>query len=222
MVDEFRQLERSRAEVRSRMIDMLLKMVNEKTNSGRRYIVLILAVITRVGESAYKTIELISTVGEDLGHGSKSAIRRRFVEVYDIQHLDEKSSFRIMMYRIAHLKDLENIFITRPNPLIMPVDELNKIIHPFTKSGLSAIYKLSGGNPGIMLELLMRLIHDALRGTETLQKEGYRMEDILSAYQIDDKYVGKFASKEMSKEKAELNRYKIDLFEFLKVTRQLY
>ncbi|MHA1861650.1 MAG: AAA family ATPase [Candidatus Ranarchaeia archaeon] len=219
MIDEFRQLERAREETRTRIIDMLLKMVNEKTNDGRRYLVLVLAVITRVGESAYKTIEVISTVGEKLGHGTKSAIRRRFVEVYDIQTLDEKSAFKIMTYRIAHLKGNDEVIKKRPDPTKLDKKELDLVVHPFTQSGLKAIYTLSGGNPGIMLELLLRLIHDARRGTDSLYKDGYRINDILSAYKIDEQYVLKYASKEMRKAKAELNRFQNQLLDFLSTSR---
>ena len=74
LIDEFRQLERQRPDNRVRIVDTLLRMVNDKTRDGRRYIVLALAVITRVGESAVKTLELLSSVGETLGHGTKSAI----------------------------------------------------------------------------------------------------------------------------------------------------
>ena len=219
MIDEFRQLERAREETRTRIIDMLLKMVNEKTNDGRRYLVLVLAVITRVGESAYRTIEVISTVGEKLGHGTKSAIRRRFVEVYDIQTLDESSAFKIMTYRLALLKSLDGVITERPDPLKMDKEKINEILHPFTKSGLKAIYTLSGGNPGIMLELLLRLIHDALRGTDKLHQDGYRIDDILSAYLIDEEYVLKYASKEMKKAKAEFTRFQAQLLEFLSSSR---
>lgn len=221
MVDEFRQLERAREETRTRIIDMLLKMVNEKTNEGRRYLVLVLAVITRVGESAYKTIEIISSVGERLGHGTKSAIRRRFVEVYDIQTLDEKSGFKIMTYRLGHLKGNKKLLEERPDPLSFKDSELDDIVSPFTKSGLKAIYTLSGGNPGIMLELLLRLLHDALRGTDALHKDGYRIEDILSAYNIDEDYVLKYASKEMRKAKAEFTRFQSQLLDYLRIARSI-
>ncbi|MHA2059227.1 MAG: AAA family ATPase [Candidatus Ranarchaeia archaeon] len=221
LIDEFRQLERIREESRTRIIDTLLKMVNEKTSNGRRYLNLILAVITRVGESAYQTVEILSTVGESLGHGAKSAIRRRFVEVYDIQKLDEESALRIMLYRLSHLKKSKGIIKNRPTIYQLKKEDVKKAISPFDVSGLKAIYRFSGGNPGSMLELLIKLLYDSLRGTETLTKEGWSLDDVVSQYIINEEYVLKFASREIQKAKSEFTKFQTDLLNFVATPRML-
>jgi nucleoside-triphosphatase THEP1 len=221
LIDEFRQLERIREESRTRIIDTLLKMVNEKTSKGRRYLNLILAVITRVGESAYQTVEILSTVGESLGHGAKSAIRRRFVEVYDIQKLDEESALKIMLYRLSHLKRAKNIIKDRPTIFQLKKEDVKKAISPFDISGLKAIYRFSGGNPGAMLELLLKLLYDSLRGTESLTKEGWSLDDVVSQYMINEEYVLKFASREIQKAKSEFTKFQTSLLNFVATPRGL-
>ncbi|MHA1916714.1 MAG: AAA family ATPase [Candidatus Ranarchaeia archaeon] len=221
LIDEFRQLERIRDESRTRIIDTLLKMVNEKTHNGRRYLNLVLAVITRIGESAYTTLEMLSQIGENLGHGAKSAIRRRFVEVYDIQKIDEESALKILLYRLAHMKGLMEIISKRPGIFDLSKKNLEKCISPFNIEGLKAIYRFSGGNPGSMLELLIKLIYDVLRGTESLTKEGWSFDNVIAQYVIDEEYVLKFASKEIKKAKSEFSRIQTELLQFLTNMRTL-
>jgi len=221
LIDEFRQLERQRPENRVRIVDTLLRMVNDKTTSGRRYLVLALAIITRVGESAVKTLELLSSVGEKLGHGSKSAIRRRFVEIYDIRRMSKSTALKVMLWRLAHLKDARDVAaeVSRTGDFSSP--SLRKLLHPFTLEALTAIYNYSGGNPGIMLELLVRCLQDAIRGTEVLVKDGYALDDVLSAYSIDAEYVRRFVQKEVRRTTAELSAFQTELLDFLATGRTL-
>lgn len=220
-IDEFRQLERMRDDTRTRLVDMLLRMVNDKTLEGRRYLVLVLAVITRVGESAYRTLEILSSVGENLGHGVKSAIRRRFVEIYNVGNVSKATGLRIMINRLAQLKNKINEINNFNNFNEINENILKELIKPFTLDGLETVYSYSGGNPGSMLELLIKLLYDAIRGTDLLSKEGYSLDEVAAAYQIDTEYVIKFASKAMSQTKAELTEFQKELLEFLEEPRNL-
>jgi Holliday junction resolvasome RuvABC ATP-dependent DNA helicase subunit len=222
LVDEFRQLERQRPDNRVRIVDTLLRMVNDKTRDGRRYIVLALAVITRVGESAVKTLELLSSVGETLGHGTKSAIRRRFVEIYDMRRMKKETAMRVLLWRLAYLKGVIEELQSKANEkldLTAPLSE--QILHPFTADSLEAIFKYSGGNPGIMLELLLRCLQDAIRGAEVLINEGHTMDKVLSIYQIDPEYVQRFVEKEVKRAQAEFTKFQIALLNFLGDSRTL-
>ena len=221
LIDEFRQLERQRPENRVRIVDILLRMVNDKTSSGRRYLVLALAIITRVGESAVKTLELLSSVGEKLGHGSKSAIRRRFVEIYDIRRMSKATALKVMLWRLANLKDAKDIAASVSTSEDFSSPSIRKLLHPFTLEALTAIYNYSGGNPGIMLELLVRCLQDAIRGTEVLVKDGYNLDEVLSAYSIDAEYVRQFVQKEVKRATAELTVFQTELLDFLSSPRSL-
>ncbi len=221
LIDEFRQLERQRPDNRVRIVDALLRMVNDKTRDGRRYIVLALAVITRVGESAIKTLELLSSVGETLGHGSKSAIRRRFVEIYDMRRMEKSTALKVMLWRLAHLKgELEKI-PKELDSIDYDSNQIKEIIHPFTFESLEGIFNYSGGNPGIILELLLRCLQDAVRGAEVLVKEGYTLEKVLSAYHIDSEYVKNFVQKEVKRARAEFTSFQTGLLEYLSEPRNL-
>ncbi|MFX1491630.1 MAG: AAA family ATPase [Promethearchaeota archaeon] len=222
LIDEFRQLERQRPDNRVRIVDILLRMVNDKTRDGRRYLVLALAVITRVGESAVKTLEILSSVGETLGHGSKSAIRRRFVEIYDMRRMNKTSAMKVMAWRLAYLKDSLDRFPHDTATTINLNSEIVKdILHPFSAGALEGIFNYSGGNPGIMLELLLRTLQDAIRGAEVLVKDGYSLDQVLSAYEIDAKYVQHFVQKEVKRARAEFNKFQTDLLAFLATARSL-
>ena len=222
LIDEFRQLERQRPDNRVRIVDTLLRMVNDKTRDGRRYIVLALAVITRVGESAVKTLELLSSVGETLGHGTKSAIRRRFVEIYDMRRMKKETAMRVMLWRLAYLKGAIDKLQSKANGEINLNDPLSKqILHPFTADSLEGIFNYSGGNPGIMLELLLRCIQDAIRGAEVLINEGHSFDEVLSIYQIDPEYVQRFVEKEVKRAQAEFTKFQTDLLTFLGEARTL-
>ena len=174
LIDEFRQLERQRPDNRVRIVDTLLRMVNDKTRDGRRYVVLALAVITRIGESAIKTLEILSSVGETLGHGTKSAIRRRFVEIYDMRRMNKSSAMKVMLWRIAYLKGaMDKLQPNSEDSLDFKSDTVKELLYPFTVEALEGIFSYSGGNPGIMLELLLRSLQDAVRGAEVLVNDGY-------------------------------------------------
>ncbi len=222
LIDEFRQLERQRDDNRVRIVDTLLRMVNDKTRGGRRYLVLALAVITRVGESAVKTLEILSSVGESLGHGSKSAIRRRFVEIYAMRRMEKTSAMKVMLWRIAYLKGEMDKF-TRENEEAPDFNSnlIKELLHPFTNEALEAIYNYSGGNPGIMLELLLRCLQDAIRGAEVLVNDGYTLDQVLSVYHVDSEYVQRFVQKEVKRARAEFNNFQMALLGFLSVERSL-
>ncbi len=221
LIDEFRQLERQRPDNRVRIVDALLRMVNDKTRDGRRYIVLALAVITRVGESAIKTLELLSSVGETLGHGSKSAIRRRFVEIYDMRRMEKSTALKVMLWRLAHLKGALEKIPKEFDSIDYDSNQIKEIIHPFTFESLEGIFNYSGGNPGIILELLLRCLQDAVRGAEVLVKEGYTLEKVLSAYHIDSEYVKNFVQKEVKRARAEFTSFQTELLEYLSEPRNL-
>ncbi len=222
LIDEFRQLERQRPDNRVRIVDTLLRMVNDKTRDGRRYLVLALAVITRIGESAVKTIELLSSVGESLGHGSKSAIRRRFVEIYDMRRMKKISAMKVMLWRLAYLKGAMDQISKEPeSSLDLNSKEIKDLLKPFTGEALEAIYNYSGGNPGIMLELVLRCLQDAIRGAEVLVNDGYSMDQVLSVYHIDSEYVQQFVQKEVTRARAEFTNFQTNLLAFLAVTRSL-
>ncbi len=222
LIDEFRQLERQRPDNRVRIVDTLLRMVNDKTRDGRRYLVLALAVITRVGESAVRTIELLSSVGETLGHGSKSAIRRRFVEIYDMRRMKKTSAMKVMLWRLAHLKGAMDQINKEPEKSVdMNSSEIRDLLNPFTADALEAIYNYSGGNPGIMLELVLRCLQDAIRGAEVLINDGYSMEQVLTVYHIDSEYVQQFVQKEVTRARAEFSNFQTNLLGFLSVPRSL-
>jgi hypothetical protein len=221
LIDEFRQLERQRPDNRVRIVDALLRMVNDKTRDGRRYIVLALAVITRVGESAVKTLELLSSVGETLGHGSKSAIRRRFVEIYDMRRMEKITALKVMLWRLAHLKGVMEKIPEDVDVIDFDSNQIKEIIHPFTFESLEGIFNYSGGNPGIILELLLKCLQDAVRGAEVLVKEGYTLEKVLSAYHIDSEYVKNFVRKEVKLARAEFTSFQTELLEYLSEPRNL-
>jgi len=222
LIDEFRQLERQRPDNRVRIVDTLLRMVNDKTRDGRRYVVLALAVITRVGESAIKTLEILSSVGETLGHGTKSAIRRRFVEIYDMRRMNKSSAMKVMLWRIAYLKGaMDKLQSNSEDILNFESDALKELLYPFTVEALEGIFSYSGGNPGIMLELLLRCLQDAVRGAEVLVNDGYTLDHILSAYQIDFNYVQRFVQKEVKRARAEFSSFQTELLSFLSVARSL-
>lgn len=221
LIDEFRQLERLRPDNRVRIVDTLLRMVNDKTRDGRRYVVLALAVITRVGESAVKTLELLSSVGESLGHGTKSAIRRRFVEIYDMRRMKRETALKVMVWRLARLKDAKSIVGAEFDPKDLASRQIQEVLHPFRVEALEAIYSYSGGNPGIMLELLVRCLQDAIRGAELLVNDGYRMDQVLNEYQIDAEYVQKFVQKEVKRARAEFTEFQTSLLAFLSEARTL-
>ncbi|MFW9830192.1 MAG: AAA family ATPase [Candidatus Thorarchaeota archaeon] len=222
LIDEFRQLERQRPDNRVRIVDTLLRMVNDKTRDGRRYLVLALAVITRVGESAIKTLELLSSVGETLGHGTKSAIRRRFVEIYDMRRMKKNSAMKVLLWRIAYLKSaMEKLSLDSEEPPDLTSKEVKEILHPFTPEALEAIYNYSGGNPGIMLELLLRCLQDAIRGAEVLVNDGYNLEQVFSVYHVDSEYVQQFVKKEVTKARAEFTSFQTQLLQFLSDPRSL-
>jgi nucleoside-triphosphatase THEP1 len=222
LIDEFRQLERQRPDNRVRIVDTLLRMVNDKTRDGRRYVVLALAVITRVGESAIKTLEILSSVGETLGHGIKSAIRRRFVEIYDMRRMNKSSAMKVMIWRIAYLKGaMKKLQSDSEENLDFGSDTVKELLYPFTVEALEGIFSYSGGNPGIMLELLLRSLQDAVRGAEVLVNDGYTLDHVLSAYQIDFNYVQRFVQKEVKRARAEFSSFQTELLSFLSVTRSL-
>jgi nucleoside-triphosphatase THEP1 len=221
LIDEFRQLERQRPDNRVRIVDTLLRMVNDKTRDGRRYVVLALAVITRVGESAVKTLELLSSVGESLGHGTKSAIRRRFVEIYDMRRMKKETALKVMVWRLARLKDAKSIVGSEIDPKDLASTQMRELLHPFRVEALEAIYSYSGGNPGIMLELLVRCLQDAIRGAELLVNDGYSMDRVLAEYQIDAEYVQKFVQKEVKRARAEFTEFQTELLGFLSEGRTL-
>jgi nucleoside-triphosphatase THEP1 len=221
LIDEFRQLERQRPDNRVRIVDTLLRMVNDKTRDGRRYVVLALAVITRVGESAVKTLELLSSVGESLGHGTKSAIRRRFVEIYDMRRMKKETALKVMVWRLARLKDARSIVGAEFDPRDLASKQMHELLHPFTVEALEAIYSYSGGNPGIMLELLVRCLQDAIRGAELLVNDGYGIDRVLAEYRIDAEYVQKFVQKEVKRARAEFTAFQTELLGFLSEGRTL-
>ncbi len=222
LIDEFRQLERQRPDNRVRIVDTLLRMVNDKTRDGRRYVVLALAVITRVGESAIKTLEILSSVGESLGHGTKSAIRRRFVEIYDMRRMNKSSAMKVMLWRIAYLKGaMDKLQSNSENSLDFESDAVKELLYPFTVEALEGIFSYSGGNPGIMLELLLRSLQDAVRGAEVLVNDGYTLDHVLTAYQIDFNYVQRFVQKEVKRARAEFTSFQTELLSFLSVARSL-
>lgn len=221
LIDEFRQLERQRPDNRVRIVDTLLRMVNDKTRDGRRYLVLALAVITRVGESAVKTLEILSSVGESLGHGTKSAIRRRFVEIYDIRRMKKSSAMKVMFSRLAYLKGIMDKLPTDIESIDLKSTDIRSIPHPFTVEALEGIYNFSGGNPGIMLELLLRCLQDAIRGAEILVSDGYSLDKVLTAYHVDSDYVQKFVQKEVKRARAEFNAFQTRLLEYLSLARSL-
>jgi nucleoside-triphosphatase THEP1 len=222
LIDEFRQLERQRPDNRVRIVDTLLRMVNDKTKNGRRYLVLALAIITRIGESAVKTLELLSSVGETLGHGNKSAIRRRFVEIYDMRRMKKISAMKVLLWRIAYLKgSIDQISKDPEESIDLNSSKIKAILNPFTGEALEAIYNFSGGNPGIMLELLLRSLQDAIRGAEVLVNDGYTLDQVLSAYHVDSEYIQQFVQKEVTRARAEFNNFQTNLLEFLSVPRTL-
>lgn len=222
LIDEFRQLERQRPDNRVRIVDTLLRMVNDKTRDGRRYLVLALAVITRIGESAVKTLEILSSVGETLGHGTKSAIRRRFVEIYDMRRMRKASALKVMFWRIAFLKDaLGTISKDSKKAPDLKSNSVKELLHPFTPEALEAIFSYSGGNPGIMLEILLRCLQDAIRGAEVLVNDGYSLDQVLSVYHIDSEYVQQFAQKEVTRARAEFTSFQTELLQFLSAPRSL-
>ena len=222
LIDEFRQLERQRPDNRVRIVDTLLRMVNDKTRDGRRYVVLALAVITRVGESAIKTLEILSSVGETLGHGTKSAIRRRFVEIYDMRRMNKSSAMKVMLWRIAYLKGaMEKLQSNSEDSLDYKSTTVKELLYPFTVEALEGIFSYSGGNPGIMLELLLRCLQDAVRGAEVLVNDGYTLDHVLSVYQIDFNYVQRFVQKEVKRARAEFSSFQTELLSFLSVARSL-
>ncbi|MFX0079136.1 MAG: AAA family ATPase [Candidatus Hermodarchaeota archaeon] len=222
LIDEFRQLERQRPDNRVRIVDTLLRMVNDKTRDGRRYVVLALAVITRVGESAIKTLEILSSVGETLGHGTKSAIRRRFVEIYDMRRMHKSSAMKVMLWRIAFLKGaMDKLQSDSVDSIDFETDIVKELLYPFTVEALEGIFNYSGGNPGIMLELLLRSLQDAVRGAEVLVNDGYTLDHVLSAYQIDFNYVQRFVQKEVKRARAEFTSFQTELLSFLSAARSL-
>ena len=222
LIDEFRQLERQRPDNRVRIVDTLLRMVNDKTRDGRRYVVLALAVITRVGESAIKTLEILSSVGETLGHGTKSAIRRRFVEIYDMRRMNKSSAMKVMLWRIAYLKGaMDKLQSNSEDSVDYESDTVKELLYPYTVEALEGIFSYSGGNPGIMLELLLRCLQDAVRGAEVLVNDGYTLDHILSAYQIDFNYVQRFVQKEVKRARAEFTSFQTELLSFLSIARSL-
>lgn len=222
LIDEFRQLERQRPDNRVRIVDTLLRMVNDKTRDGRRYVVLALAVITRVGESAIKTLEILSSVGETLGHGTKSAIRRRFVEIYDMRRMNKSSAMKVMLWRIAYLKGaMDKLQSNSEDSLDYKSTTVKELLYPFTVEALEGIFSYSGGNPGIMLELLLRCLQDAVRGAEVLVNDGYTLDHVLSVYQIDFNYVQRFVQKEVKRARAEFSSFQTELLSFLSVARSL-
>ncbi len=222
LIDEFRQLERQRPDNRVRIVDTLLRMVNDKTRDGRRYVVLALAVITRVGESAIKTLEILSSVGETLGHGTKSAIRRRFVEIYDMRRMNKSSAMKVMLWRIAYLKGaMDKLQSNSEDSVDYESDTVKELLYPYTVEALEGIFSYSGGNPGIMLELLLRCLQDAVRGAEVLVNDGYTLDHVLSAYQIDFNYVQRFVQKEVKRARAEFSSFQTELLSFLSVARSL-
>ncbi|MFX1577082.1 MAG: AAA family ATPase [Promethearchaeota archaeon] len=222
LIDEFRQLERQRPDNRVRIVDTLLRMVNDKTKDGRRYLVLALAIITRIGESAVKTLELLSSVGETLGHGNKSAIRRRFVEIYDMRRMKKISAMKVLLWRLAYLKgSIDQISKDPEESIDLNSSKIKAILTPFTGEALEAIYNFSGGNPGIMLELLLRSLQDAIRGAEVLVNDGYTFDQVLSAYHINAEYIQQFAQKEVTRARAEFNNFQTTLLEFLSFPRTL-
>lgn len=222
LIDEFRQLERQRPDNRVRIVDTLLRTVNDKTRDGRRYVVLALAVITRVGESAIKTLEILSSVGESLGHGTKSAIRRRFVEIYDMRRMNKSSAMKAMIWRIAYLKGaMDKLQSNSENSVDFESDAVRELLYPFTVEALEGIFNYSGGNPGIMLELLLRCLQDAVRGAEVLVNDGYTLDHVLTAYQIDFNYVQRFVQKEVKRARAEFTSFQTELLSFLSVARSL-
>lgn len=197
-------------------------MVNDKTRDGRRYIVLALAVITRVGESAIKTLEILSSVGETLGHGTKSAIRRRFVEIYDMRRMNKSSAMKVMLWRIAYIKGaMDKLQSDSEDKIDLESETVKELLYPFTVEALEGIFSYSGGNPGIMLELLLRSLQDAVRGAEVLVNDGYTLDHVLSSYQIDFNYVQRFVQKEVKRARAEFSSFQTDLLSFLSVARSL-
>jgi hypothetical protein len=196
-------------------------MVNDKTRDGRRYLVLALAVITRVGESAVKTLELLSSVGETLGHGTKSAIRRRFVEIYDMRRMNKASAIKVMTLRLAHLKGSREGIGSELEAKAFTSARITEVLHPFTVDALEAIHNYSGGNPGVMLELLVRCLQDAIRGAEILVNEGHAFDEVLAAYKINEEYVLQFIQKEIKRARAVLTTFQTSLLEFLSEGRSL-
>ncbi|MFX1318310.1 MAG: AAA family ATPase [Promethearchaeota archaeon] len=222
LIDEFRQLERQRPDNRVRIVDTLLRMVNDKTRDGRRFLVLALAIITRVGESAVKTLELLSSVGETLGHGSKSAIRRRFVEIYDMRRMKKSTALKVLLWRLAYLKgSLDKISKELDERINFDSPMIQGLLVPFTGEALEAIFNYSGGNPGIMLELLLRCLQDAIRGAEVLINDGYSLDQVISVYQINSEYVQQFVQKEVTRARAEFTNFQTELLGFLSVSRSL-
>jgi hypothetical protein len=221
LIDEFRQLERQRPDNRVRIVDTLLRSVNDKTRSGRRYLVLALAIITRVGESAVRTLELLSSVGETLGHGSKSAIRRRFVEIYDMRRMRKNSALKVLLWRLAYLKGSIDKIDKEAESIDFNSQEIKELLIPFTAEALEAIFNYSGGNPGIMLELLLRCLQDAIRGAEVLVNDGYTLDQVLSVYQINSEYVQQFVQKEVTRARAEFTNFQTALLGFLSGPRSL-
>ena len=100
-------------------------------------------------------------------------------------------------------------------------DEIRTLLHPYTFEAMEGIFNFSGGNPGIMLELLLRTLQDAIRGAEVLVNEGYDLDQVLTAYQIDAEYVQKFVKKEVTRARAEFTTFQTTLLTFLSDIRTL-
>jgi hypothetical protein len=132
------------------------------------------------------------------------------------------SAMKVLLWRLAHLKgSMDKIDKEKDDSIDLKSNTIKEILTPFTGEALEAIYNYSGGNPGIMLELLLRALQDAIRGAEVLINDGYTLDQVLSVYHIDSEYVQQFVQKEVKRARAEFNNFQTKLLEFLSTPRTL-
>lgn len=136
--------------------------------------------------------------------------------------MKKETAMRVMVWRLAYLKGAIDKFHSKENGEVDLNDPpTRQILHPFTVESLEGIFNYSGGNPGIMLELLLRCLQDAIRGAEVLINEGHTFDKVLSIYQIDPEYVQRFVEKEVKRAQAEFTKFQTDLLTFLGEGRTL-
>jgi hypothetical protein len=136
--------------------------------------------------------------------------------------MNKSSAMKVMIWRIAYLKGaMDKLQSNSKDSLDLKSNTVKELLYPFTVEALEGIFSYSGGNPGIMLELLLRSLQDAVRGAEVLVNDGYTLDHVLSAYQIDFNYVQRFVQKEVKRARAEFSSFQTELLSFLSVARSL-
>jgi hypothetical protein len=132
------------------------------------------------------------------------------------------TALKVLLWRLAYLKgSMDELRKESDEKINFNSQPIQGILAPFTGEALEAIFNYSGGNPGIMLELLLRCLQDAIRGAEILIDDGYSLDQVLSVYKVNSEYVKQFVQKEVTRARAEFTNFQTELLGFLSVPRSL-